>query len=39
MQDVGIPFELHSDDAKERIQGEMKEIMKKFWIKGMQSEP
>jgi GH24 family phage-related lysozyme (muramidase) len=39
MQDIGIPSELHSDDAKELNQGKMKGILKKFWIKGSQSEP
>jgi len=39
IQDVGIPFDLHSDDAKELTSGRMNEIMKKFWIKGSQSEP
>jgi GH24 family phage-related lysozyme (muramidase) len=39
MQDIGIPSELHSDDAKELNQGKMMGILKKFWIKGSQSEP
>lgn len=39
MQDIGIPSELHSNDAKELAEGKMKEILKKFWIKGTQSEP
>jgi hypothetical protein len=39
MQDIGIPSDLHSDDAKELFQGRMKELMRKFWIKGSQSEP
>jgi hypothetical protein len=39
MQDIGIPSDLHSDDAKELFQGRMKELLQKFWIKGSQSEP
>lgn len=39
MQEIGIPSDLHSDDAKELFQGRMKELMWKFWIKGSQSEP
>jgi hypothetical protein len=39
MQDVGIPSDLHSDDAPELFQGRMKELVKKFWIKGSLSEP
>jgi hypothetical protein len=34
IQDVGIPSDLHLDDAKELTSGRMSEIMKKFWIKG-----
>jgi hypothetical protein len=30
MQDIGIPSDLHSDDAKELFQGRMKELMRKF---------
>jgi hypothetical protein len=39
MQDIGIPSDLHSDDAKELTQGKMGELLCKFWIKGIQSEP
>lgn len=39
MQDIGILSDLHSDDAKELTQGRIQELMKKFWIKGSQSEP
>jgi len=39
IQDIGIPSELHSDDAKELTQGKMKDLLEKFWIKGTQSEP
>jgi hypothetical protein len=39
MQDIGIPSDLHSDDAKELTQGQMGELLHKFWIKGSQSEP
>jgi hypothetical protein len=39
MQDIGIPSDLHSDDAKELTQGKMGELLRKFWIKGTQSEP
>jgi hypothetical protein len=39
MQDISIPSDLHSDDAKELTQGCMGELLCKFWIKGTQSEP
>ena len=39
IQDVSIPSDLHSNDAKELFQGRMKELLQKFWIKGSQSEP
>ncbi len=39
MQDVGIPTELHSDNAKVLIQGCMGQIVRKAWIKASQSEP
>jgi hypothetical protein len=39
MQDVGIPSDLHSDDAMELTQGRMGDMLKKFWIKPSQSEP
>jgi hypothetical protein len=39
MQDIGIPSALHSDDAKELTQGHMGELLRKFWLKGTQSEP
>jgi hypothetical protein len=39
MQDIGIPSDLHSDDAKELTQGRMGELLRKFWIRGSQSEP
>jgi hypothetical protein len=39
MQDIGIPCELHSDDAKELTEGKMGGLLQKFWIKGTQSEP
>ncbi len=39
MQDIGIPCELHSNDATELTEGKMGEILWKFWIKGTQSEP
>jgi hypothetical protein len=39
MQDIGIPSHLHSDDAKELIQGRMGDIIRKCWIKATQSEP
>lgn len=38
MQDIGIPSELHSDDAKELKQGKMGDLARQFWIKTMQSE-
>jgi hypothetical protein len=37
--DIGIPSELHSDDAKELTQGQMKELARESWIKTSQSEP
>jgi hypothetical protein len=39
MQHIGIPSDLHSDHAPELFQGRMKELLRKFWIKGSQSEP
>jgi len=39
MQDIGIPSDLHSDNANELTQGKMKELLKEFWIKPSQSEP
>jgi hypothetical protein len=39
MQDIGIPTELHSDDAKELTQGKMADIARQFWIRTTQSEP
>jgi hypothetical protein len=39
MQGIGIPCELHSDDAKESTEGKMGELLQKFWLKGTQSEP
>jgi len=39
MQDIGIPSDLHSDNAKELVEGHMGELLCKFWIKGSQSEP
>ena len=39
MQDVWIPSDLHSDDAKELTQGKMGNLLRKFWIKPSQSEP
>ena len=39
MQDIGIPSDLHSDDAKELTQGRMSDLLRKFWIRGSQSEP
>jgi hypothetical protein len=39
MQDIGIPSDLHSDDAKELSEGCMGELLCKFWIRGSQSEP
>jgi hypothetical protein len=39
MQDIGIPSELHSDDAKELTQGKMGDLARQFWIKTTQSEP
>jgi len=39
MQEIGIPSELHSDDAKELVEGRMKKTLKKFWVKPTQSEP
>lgn len=39
LQHVGIPYELHSDDAKEFTQGHMGQILRKAWIKPSQSEP
>ncbi len=38
MQDIGIPSDLHSDNAKEITQGRMRELLKEFWIKPSQSE-
>jgi len=39
MQDIGIPSDLHSDNANELTQGRMRELLKEFWIKPSQSEP
>jgi hypothetical protein len=39
MQDIGIPSDLHSDDAKELTQGHMGKLLHKFWIRSTQSEP
>jgi len=39
MQDIGIPSDLHSDNANELTQGKMRELLKEFWIKPSQSEP
>jgi hypothetical protein len=39
MQDIGIPSDLHSNDAKELTQGRMVELLCKFWIKSTQSDP
>jgi hypothetical protein len=39
MQDIGIPAELHSDDAKELTMGKMGDLAWQFWIKTTQSEP
>jgi hypothetical protein len=39
MQDIGIPSELHSDDARKLTMGKMKELAREFWIKTTQSEP
>lgn len=36
---MGISSEIHSDDAKELTEGKMRYLLKKFWIKGSQSEP
>jgi len=33
MQDISIPSELHSDDAKELTSGRMGEILRRFWIR------
>ncbi len=38
-QDIGIPAELHSDDAKELTSGEMGKIARKFHIQTTQAEP
>jgi hypothetical protein len=38
-QDIGIPAELHSDDAKELTCGEMGKIARKFHIRTTQAEP
>jgi hypothetical protein len=39
VQDIGIPSEPHSDDAKELRQGRMAALAREFWIKTTQSEP
>jgi hypothetical protein len=39
MQDIGIPSELHSDDAKELTLGKMGDLARQFWIRTTQSEP
>ncbi len=39
MQDIGLPSELHSDDAKELTQGRMAALEREFWIKTTQSKP
>jgi hypothetical protein len=39
MQDIGIPSELHSDDAKELTLSKMGDLTRQFWIKTTQSEP
>ncbi len=39
MQDMGIPSELHSNDAIELTQGRMAALACEFWIKTTQSEP
>ncbi len=39
MQDIGIPSHLHSDDAKELMQGRIGDIICKAWIKATLSEP
>ena len=36
---VGIPYELHSDHAKELIEGKFKQVCKDYGIKTTQSEP
>ncbi len=38
-QDTSIQSHLHSDDAKELIQGLMGELILKCWIHAYQSEP
>ena len=39
VDDVGIPSQLHSDDAKELCKGEMKKKMNKFNIFHTMTEP
>jgi hypothetical protein len=38
MQDIGIPSDLHSDDAKELTEGCMGELLCKFYIPRGKSE-
>jgi len=39
IHEVGIPYELHSDDAKELMEGKFKQICREYGIKTTYSEP
>jgi hypothetical protein len=39
IQDIGIPSEMHNDDAKEQTLGKWFEVMRKFQIKQTLSKP
>jgi len=39
IHEVGIPYELHSDDAKELMEGKFKQICRDYGIKTTYSEP
>jgi hypothetical protein len=39
IQDIGIPSEMHNDDAKEQTLGKWKQTMQKFQIKQTLSQP
>ncbi len=39
IQDIGIPSEMHNDDAKEQTLGKWLEVMRKYQIKQTLSEP
>ena len=39
IHEVGIPYELHSDDAKELMEGKFKQICRDYGIKTTYNEP